>query len=280
VGGCVPTQPIVPAPPAQAGPVASPEQVVEAFYRWYLNQDSVLADRTYRDSEYLSAAFVPKVDGILDSFEGGGYDPFLCAQDIPGTVTADKAVIAGDEATVVVHQIWNPGTEYETIRDLTLVLRQVDGQWRIDNILCGGASAAESPDQVVESYYRWYLDYARSTGNPLVDGAYHGSEYLTAGLVQEVDGILASFEGGGYDPFLCAQEPDCRAGCRDGYRGFCLGAHQLRGARVHSGAGPGGWALADRRRALWPVKEAIALWCVNTQGPAKGSRRALPSSNS
>ena len=185
---------------------ATPEQVVEAFYRWYLRQESVLADRSYRQSEYLTAALVQKVDGTIDSFTGGGYDPFLCAQDIPGQVETDEAVIAGGEATIVAHLIWNPGTAYESVRDVTLLLRQVDGLWRIDNILCGGASAAEPPDQVVQAYYRWYLDYARSTGNPLVDGAYRDSEYLTAGLVQKVDGVLASFEGGGYDPFLCAQD--------------------------------------------------------------------------
>jgi hypothetical protein len=206
VGACVPTPQAAPEPPAPTGPSASPEQVVEAFYRWYLSQDSVLANRSYRDSEYLTATFVQKVDSLLDSFAGGGYDPFLCAQDIPGQVEADKAVIVGNEATIVVHQIWNPGTEYESIRDLTLVLRQVNGAWRIDNILCGGASAAEPPEQVVETYYDWYLDYARGTGNPLVDGAYRDSAYLTAGLVQKVDSLLDSFAGGGYDPFLCAQD--------------------------------------------------------------------------
>ncbi len=205
VGACVPTPQITPEPAAE-----SPDQVVEGYYRWYFDYargtGNPLVDRAYRDSDYLTPALVEKVDGIIDSFTGGGYDPFLCAQDIPGQVEADKAVVVGSEATIVVHMIWNPGTEAESVHDLTVVLRQVDGQWRIDNILCGGASAAEPPDQVVEGYYRWYLDYARGTGNPLVDRAYRDSDYLTARLVEKVDGILDALEGGGYDPFLCAQD--------------------------------------------------------------------------
>lgn len=198
--GCTPT----PAPVAPANPGASPASIVESFYNWYLGgQGSVLAERSYRQSEFLTPLFVQKVDGILDSFTQGGYDPFLCAQDIPGQVTADPAVIAGGEAKIVAHLAWNPGSEYEMVRDLTILLRQVDGQWRIDNVLCGGAPAAEPPERAVAAYYRWYLDYA---GNPLVDRAYRQSEYLTAGLVEKVDGILDAFEGSGYDPFLCAQD--------------------------------------------------------------------------
>ncbi|MFP3897642.1 MAG: DUF3828 domain-containing protein [Anaerolineales bacterium] len=65
---------------------------------------------------------------------------------------------------------------------------------------------AEAPEAVVEAFYSWYLDYSSETGNPMVDEAYKSSEYLTDAFVQEVDELLASFEGGGYDPFLCAQD--------------------------------------------------------------------------
>jgi hypothetical protein len=63
----------------------------------------------------------------------------------------------------------------------------------------------EDPETVVQTFFDWYLAYAE-TGNPLVDGAYRDSPYLTANLVSQVDEIIASFEGGGYDPFLCAQD--------------------------------------------------------------------------
>ena len=62
------------------------------------------------------------------------------------------------------------------------------------------------PHGVVKMFYEWYMGYARSTGNPLVDGAYRGSLYLDAALVQAVDATLASAERALYDPFLCAQD--------------------------------------------------------------------------
>jgi hypothetical protein len=62
------------------------------------------------------------VDEIIASFDKGGYDPFLCAQDIPGGFTIEKAVVSGDQASVVMHEIWNPGTQYELVRDVTVVL--------------------------------------------------------------------------------------------------------------------------------------------------------------
>jgi hypothetical protein len=68
------------------------------------------------------------------------------------------------------------------------------------------APTAVPPHGVVEMFYEWYMGYARSTGNPLVDGAYRGSPYLDAALVQAVDETLASAERALYDPFLCAQD--------------------------------------------------------------------------
>jgi hypothetical protein len=42
-------------------------------------------------------------DEIIASFDRGGYSPFLCAQDIPDSVTVDEATISGDTASVTVH---------------------------------------------------------------------------------------------------------------------------------------------------------------------------------
>ena len=63
-------------------------------------------------------------------------------------------------------------------------------------------AAAVAPEQVVERFYDGYLGYP---GNVLVDGAYRSSEYLAEEFVQKVDKIIASFEKGGYDPFLYTQ---------------------------------------------------------------------------
>jgi hypothetical protein len=66
-----------------------------------------------------------------------------------------------------------------------------------------------TPEAVVGAYYGWYVDYVRTQGNPLVDKAYHGRPELTEAFVADVDAIIAGFDKGGYDPFLCAQDaPD------------------------------------------------------------------------
>jgi len=192
---------------------AAPEEVVERFYDWYVGEPgSKLADAAYRSSERLAAEFVQQVDEIIASFDKGGYDPFLCAQDVPGSFTVGEAVVSGEEATVVVHEVWNPGTEYESVHDVEVTLRKVDGAWKIAGIACAAPEAAAmAPEEVVRGFYDWYLGYigdpaAEEMRNPLVDGAYRSSEYLTEGFVQRVDEIIASFDKGGYDPFLCAQD--------------------------------------------------------------------------
>jgi hypothetical protein len=77
-------------------------------------------------------------------------------------------------------------------------------------LLSGCSSAPEpaaaspsdmTPEEIVMSFYDGYIAYP---GNPLVDEAYRSSEYLTEEFVQKVDGIIASFDHGGYDPFLCS----------------------------------------------------------------------------
>ncbi|MBN1488196.1 MAG: DUF3828 domain-containing protein [Anaerolineae bacterium] len=75
-------------------------------------------------------------------------------------------------------------------------------------------SGTQSPEAVTKSFYTWYLDYVafdeetQSRGNPLVDGAYKNSPYLSQGLIANVEETLASFQDrpGGYDPFLQAQD--------------------------------------------------------------------------
>jgi hypothetical protein len=180
----------------------TPEQVVENFYGWHIgyiqNVGNPLADGAYRSSEYLSEEFVRKADGIIASFDEGGYDPFLCAQDVPGKFTVEDATVSGESASVVVREIWNPGTQYELTQNLEVALRLVDGQWKIADI-----AVRMAPEEVVEGFYWWYIGYP---GNPMADGVYRSSEYLADEFVQKVDAIIASFDRGGYDPFLCAQD--------------------------------------------------------------------------
>jgi hypothetical protein len=196
---------------SQAG---APEQVVESFYRWYLNYPgNFIRDGAHRSDDRLTKDLVQKIDEIIASFQHGGYDPLLCAQDIPGDWEVETQSVNEQEAQIVLHEIWNPDTGFESVRDVMVHLRVVDGQWRIDDVICPQpeppqppAAQAVLPEQVVKEFFEWYLHYINEVGNPLVDKAYQTNVYLAPDLVQQVDELVASFEQGGYDPFLCAQD--------------------------------------------------------------------------
>ena len=89
-----------------------------------------LTDRIYRDSAWLTAGFVQRVDELLDSFaDTSGYDPFLCAQDVPQEVTVGQAGIDGEQASLDVT------TSFIDHR-FSVELRSRDSSWLIDNIRC------------------------------------------------------------------------------------------------------------------------------------------------
>jgi hypothetical protein len=188
--------------PAEATEEAAPEEVVMRFYDWYLSRagagemkQSPLADRAYRASELLSREFVAEVDGLLDSFERGGYDPFLLAQDVPTNLEVGEAVILGEKALVPME------TSFEG-HGLSVTLKLVDGEWKIDGV-------SRTPEMVVKDFYEWYVGQFRRDGemqNPLVAGAYRERADLSAGFKAEAEETVASFDKGGYDPILLAQD--------------------------------------------------------------------------
>jgi len=127
-----------------------PAMVVETFYKWLMEYPgNPAADRAYRSSEHLTATFIEQTDTTLDSMGPGGADPFLCAQDIPQSFTIGDVNVAGESASVVLRETWNPGTSHEISRDLTVALRLLDGHWRIDRIACPTAGAGQA-DQRAE----------------------------------------------------------------------------------------------------------------------------------
>jgi len=126
-----------PTPPTALHETLTPKEVTQGFYNWYLeysrNQGNPLVSRAYRSSEYLTDQFAQKVDGLLDSFAGGGYDPFLCAQDFPEKVSIGSVVVSGQNAWVVVQTHWTGGA---TVRETTVGLKDTGGEWKVVDILC------------------------------------------------------------------------------------------------------------------------------------------------
>lgn len=120
--------------PLPEGPlITTPDGIVNAFYGWYLwyaqEVGNPLVDGVYRSCDYLDEQFVLKVDEVITDFYRSGYDPFLCAQDIPDSFTVENANISGDVAQVVVH------TSFEG-HGFSVVLQKTNDRWEISDIVC------------------------------------------------------------------------------------------------------------------------------------------------
>lgn len=220
--------PVTPEPVQPPAPTADmdPAEVAQAFYDWYLGFigdrssgtfHNPLAEGAYRANPLLSEAFVTRVDALLDSFEGGGYDPFLLAQDIPQDIYAQSAMQTGDLARVTVLRNWGR----PQMDAIFAHLRKVDGAaslndvWLIDDVTPVELyePTAETPEGAVQMFYSWYTDAVRRRfEDESVDADFHNSALLTEGFKQQIDELKAQAEeefpemGLHYDPFLCAQD--------------------------------------------------------------------------
>jgi len=228
----------------------NPEAVVEEFYTGYLDSfgdpangtfRSPLADKEYQESVYLTPSFIGHVDEILAGFENqSGYDPFLCAQDVPQEVKADGVFYHGTQASVVMR------TSFPN-HFFSVDVYQSGDSWLIGNITCGF-----SPEGTAKAFYTWYLGYIgdRATGemrNPLVDGAYRESGFLSAAYIQELDELFG--EGIQADPILMAQDipqdfsvdPGIEAGTAIVHLQF--GAETVQHLKVRMVEEPGAWKI-------------------------------------
>lgn len=184
-----------------------PEDVAQEFYNWYLayfgdpGTDTFrnpIRDKAYHDSQYLTSSFIKHVDEMVVSFgEHGGYDVFLCAQDIPDHMIAESAFAHGEQASVLMRS---------SIMGHFVVLdmQKVGQEWKIGNVTC-----AFSPEGVAKAFYTWYLGYigdpaSDNLRNPLVDKAYRDSGFLSERFVQELDSVTAAAISA--DPILMAQD--------------------------------------------------------------------------
>ena len=129
-------------PQTESAQDVTPQEIVADFYNWYLEYVNAgrgdiaemrnpLVDGAYRTCGYLTGTFIQEIDETLASFDKGGFDPLLLAQDIPESVEAGETVMVGDEASVVIQMFWS-GNPTPTER--TVTVKQVDGQWKIADI--------------------------------------------------------------------------------------------------------------------------------------------------
>ena len=185
----------------------SPEMVVHTFYTWYLDYigdraagtfKNPIEDQAYHENEHLALSFIDHIDEVVEEMEGySGYDPFLCAQDIPTEMNSIGTFLHGGQASVVVQSSFS--NHYVTVD-----LQKSGDQWQISNITC-----SNNPAGTTKAFYTWYLAYIgdRSAGemrNPLVDKVYQEVGFLSERLIQEFDELTA--DGIAADPILLAQD--------------------------------------------------------------------------
>ncbi|MGC9468903.1 MAG: hypothetical protein ACP5HS_09965 [Anaerolineae bacterium] len=147
VGGCTQETIDEPAAPPQTEDVAppptggaareNPGEAVLAFYDWYLSYPgNVVADKAYRESPMVVAALAGEVDVLVASFDRGGYDPFLCAQNLPGEINVGTVTVSGDSAVVSV------STDLEGHTFTVELAASESGDWLITDITCGSGVGA------------------------------------------------------------------------------------------------------------------------------------------
>jgi len=186
-------------------PTASPEQVVNNFFSWYLGyQGNVLTDKAYRQNSALTPGFIDRVDELLVRFENqAGYDPFLCAQMVPTEIQVD-AVFTNPEWVYVLMRTNFPNHFF------TVDLLQSDKEWKIDNVTC-----AFDPYGTAKAFYTWYLGYTSKKGSPITNEAYRTSGFLSERLISEVDELALTDLPA--DPFILTKDLPVRFGVDPGH---------------------------------------------------------------
>ncbi len=190
-------------PDYQPEQALTPEETVNAFYAWYLNQTVVggagnpLSNRAYHTSPYLSTSLIRKVDLAIEQPGGMMFDPFLCAHDVPSEIQAVASYDNALRPVVVVD------TSFENHTIIVDLVRSNFNQWSIMNFTCGN-----NPTGAAKGFYAWALAYMTGGDdmrNPWVDGAYRQSPYLSAAMINELDARMAGGEALPEDPVLLSQ---------------------------------------------------------------------------
>ncbi len=114
---------------------AAPEQVVRDFYAWYLGYighgstgefRNPLVDKAYRHSDALTQDCIARLDTF--TAQPMMFDPILCAQDVPASVSATAGTVAGNTATVRVETSF-AGHAFD------VRLAQGRGDWKIADVI-------------------------------------------------------------------------------------------------------------------------------------------------
>ncbi len=131
------------------------------------------------------------------------------------------------------------------------------------------AASSMGPEAVVEAFYADYLGFIGEPGtesfrNPLVEGFYRESEYLTVSFREHVDELLS--EGIHADPFLCAQDipgwvaTDCVFYAREGATVVVRTSFNQQVFTVETIQADGSWVISSITCGGSPAGQAKAFY--------------------
>tara|TARA_Y100000310_G_scaffold273705_1_gene289326 strand:+ start:3791 stop:4288 length:498 start_codon:yes stop_codon:yes gene_type:complete len=113
-------------------PTITPDEVVEAFFTWYLSDDNALPSDNYLAAESLTDTFKSYISDLLANSEQIPVDPFTCGATDIEDLTIRPAQITLDHANVTVEEALGEGDGSSFIIELVLS----ESAWKIDNVLC------------------------------------------------------------------------------------------------------------------------------------------------
>ncbi|MFW6110289.1 MAG: hypothetical protein ACOC6Q_02590 [Patescibacteria group bacterium] len=116
--------------PQLAKPQNSPQEIVDEFYSWYLEQARQGNSKAYQQSDLLSAEFKEEIE------ETRFYDPLLCAQDVPSIYEIERAEINENTARVYIKRAFGPTRNTDEIEPTPVELKIIDNKWKITDVLC------------------------------------------------------------------------------------------------------------------------------------------------
>ncbi|MCZ7544382.1 MAG: YbjP/YqhG family protein [Anaerolineae bacterium] len=193
---------LVPVSAQEPTGAADPVEAVEGFYRWYLDaaqRINPVVEGAYRESAFLSADMIEAVDSLIAEAgpdHGLGYDPFLCAQDVPERFEIGQVDALTDrDAAVLVHGYFSHNPHPNAF---VVSVHEQDGAWLIANVIC---QETLTPRGVTQAFYNWYLE--QTPGSEALDARY---PFLTDGLNARIQEARSARELGDGDPVLCAQD--------------------------------------------------------------------------
>jgi len=183
--------------------------IASQFYDWYidtLQASNFNIDGAYRDSPYLTEELIANMDSFFATDDlANNYDPFLCVQALPQSYALQITDYTEDTATVLMRQDFgSPLTN-----NIMISLVYDDGNWKIDDIICGDTV---TPTGIVQTFVDSWLAYSQpdpeteTMNNPMVDRIWRDSDLLTEDLIARLDAMMDSDRPIGHDPVLCAQD--------------------------------------------------------------------------